>query len=134
MLACEMLRSAERRSNEMLRRVGELGGLGRRAVCIFILEESDSCALLRSWRRACLAESLSLVGCTCGLPVTISFIYRKEKEEKSTEIYSVLDPVPAIKLTVAWNLFALLNASMTTPTSSLLNCASMASNALSRLD
>ena len=39
-----------------------------------------------------------------------------------------------IKLAVAWNLFAFLNACFTTLTSSVLNCASIPSNALSRLN
>ena len=43
------------------------------------------------------------------------------------------NPVSAIKLTVAWNLYAPINASTTIPTS-LLRCACIPSNTLSKLN
>ena len=64
---------------------GRADGLGRRTVQVFVLEECDSCALSRSCRRRdCLAESLSLVGRTCGLPVSISFIICQRKTRETT--------------------------------------------------
>ena len=77
---------------------------------------SDSCTLLTS-----VEERRSLSG-------TISLVDPKEKEEETHR--ASFNPVSATKLAVAWNLFAFLSASMTIPTSLLLNCASIPSNAL----
>ena len=81
---------------------------------------SDLCTLLTS-----VEERRSLSG-------TISFVDPKEKEEETHR--ASFNPVSATKLAVTWNLFAFLSASMTIPTSLLLNCASIPSNALSRLN
>ena len=57
---------------------------------------------------------------------------RKKKRDPPRSVAS-FNPVSAIKATVTWNLFAVLIASMTILTSSLLNCTSMPSNAHLRL-
>ena len=75
-------------------------------------------------------ESLSLVGCTCALfpSLALNTITNQRRRDPPRSVASV-SPVSAIKPTVAWNLFAFLNASITIPTSRL-NCASIPSNAV----
>ena len=92
MLIGEMLRSTEGR--RPMRFFDEWDSstdwVGGQLKFPFWMSVSDSCTLSRSWRRRdCLAESISLVGCTCGLPEYISFIDPKEKEKRPTEICSI---------------------------------------------
>ena len=95
---------------------------------------SDSCTLSRSWRRACLAESLSLVGFTCRLPVSVSFIFPEEKEERPTESCSILQPGISDKTNSPIESLCIPQASMAVLISSLLRCISMPYNALSRFN
>ena len=94
MLACEMLRPAERRRPMRFFDVWEslTDRVGRQFKFSFKISVSDSCTVSRSWSRDCLAESLSFVGRTCRLPVSTSFIFPEEKEERPTESCSILQP------------------------------------------
>ena len=92
MLAGEMLRSGEGRSwshVKLPRQVGQLDGLGRGTLQVFGLSGRKRVLVIhapcpRRWRGGeHLAESFSLVGCTCGLPLSISFVCPNEKEEET---------------------------------------------------
>ena len=90
---------------------------------------SDSCTLSRSVGRGRRAESFIswLYLCTAFNTTTNQ---RRGDLPRSTGSFN---PVSAIKLTVAWNLYAPLSGSITIP-SSPLRCASIPSNTLSRLN
>ena len=99
---------------------------------MMIMSVSDSYTLSRSLEeRRSLSGSLSLVGCTCALfpSLALKTITNQRRRDPPRSVAS-FNPVSAIKPTVAWNLFAFLNASITIPTSRLLNCASIPSNAV----
>jgi len=71
----------------------------------------------------------------CTVPIiSLENTVTNQRRRDPPRSVATFNPVSAIKLTVVWNLFAFLSESMTIPTSPLLNCASIPSNALSRLN
>ena len=94
----------------------------------------DSWTLSRSVEeRDRLAESFSSIGCAFALFPSLTLNINRRKRDPLRSV-AFFNPASGMTLTVAWNLFAFLNACIAIIISSLLNCASIPSNALSRLN